>query len=383
MHIPPQQKLSLLLLIALMLSALPAVAQPSTPTEAAPSDPTTFQATAEPREDSFEQGQAVGVTGTVRDDAGQPAADVVTAALIAADGQVLAGPIDVAVSPDGTYEVTFDPAATSGLQIDQASDFRQVVAVVIEGVPADAPAGTPPTRLAIQPVLVTEAPDGLVVTNSFVSSVGWVKPGASYSATVTVANYSTEEQPDASVLIPPTDGMTFTDATTLDGGSASIISGTVSWSTGPIEGATVDGAELTPATRRLVVTAVADTHEQDPQIVWKNLSTTATLTNSDGAFSESTSHGPKVVPQSDAFNSARYGDRPFPVVPVEFYDFRHQPANSGEDLATRHQRSGVRGLDVQPVPGDELRPAVPQRHGPVVSDRHGRVPRRGHPLPRP
>ena len=36
--------------------------------------------------------------------------------------------------------------------------------------------------------------------------------------------------------------------------------------------------------------------------------------------STSTSHGPKVIPPAERFETARYGDRPFPVVPVQYTD---------------------------------------------------------------
>ncbi len=65
--------------------------------------------------------------------------------------------------------------------------------------------------------------------------------------------------------------------------------------------------------------ARADTLAEDPEIVWKNLSTVATLISAAGAQSAG-SHGPKVIPPSGGYESARYGDRPFPVVPVDFAD---------------------------------------------------------------
>ena len=66
----------------------------------------------------------------------------------------------------------------------------------------------------------------------------------------------------------------------------------------------------------------ADTLAQDPQIVWKNISSTATLTSAGGPDATA-SHGPKVIPPSATFDTARYGDRPFPVVPVDYYDRKH------------------------------------------------------------
>lgn len=331
MRRPPTGLFPFLVVSALMLSVLPVVAQPPD----APVPASRFQATAQPAEEVYARGQAITVSGTVTDADGQPVESTLTATLVSPDGTVLDGPVEVVAGPDGAYEVAFPPEATGTLDIGQDTGFRQVVAVVIEGVPSGAAPGTPSTTLAVEGVPVTEAPDGLVVTNSFVSSVGWVKPGDTYSSTITVANYDTDPQPDATVSIPVVDGMTHTGVTPLeDSGPADIApDGTVLWSTGTVAAATVAGDELTPTVKTLIVEAVADSLDEDPRIVWKNVSTTASLINSGGEFSTSTAHGPKVIPPGSNYESARYGDRPFPVVPVDFYDFSHQPENSGDDLA--------------------------------------------------
>src|SRR3954468_14521939 len=105
---------------------------------------------------------------------------------------------------------------------------------------------------------------------------------------------------------PPADGMSFTRVATGDG--ARIDGGRLVWDAGVVPG-TADPTK--PAARTAVVEAKAATLDADPRIVWKNLSTTATSTTA----GTSTSHGPKVIPPSETFDTARYGDRPFPVVP--------------------------------------------------------------------
>lgn len=44
------------------------------------------------------------------------------------------------------------------------------------------------------------------------------------------------------------------------------------------------------------------------------------------------SHGPTVNPPSEAYDTARYGDRPFPVIPVEYRDRSYTAAHTGEQL---------------------------------------------------
>ena len=85
------------------------------------------------------------------------------------------------------------------------------------------------------------------------------------------------------------------------------------------------------ATLTLILESEADTTTEEPTIVWRDLSTTAVL---DTPSTPATvfSHGPKVIPPGETYETARYGDRPFPVVPVSYTDRDYQPTNSGGDL---------------------------------------------------
>ena len=106
--------------------------------------------------------------------------------------------------------------------------------------------------------------------------------------------------------------------------------GSITWTIGSVPAATTAG----PGLKTLVVEGRADTLNQDAQIVWKNLSSTATLSYAGGpAGIGSTSHGPKVIPPKATFDTARYGDRPFPVVPVDYFDRKHEAAHTGDRLA--------------------------------------------------
>ncbi len=93
------------------------------------------------------------------------------------------------------------------------------------------------------------------------------------------------------------------------------------------------GALAAGATRTLVVESAADTTAKDPQVVWKNIASTASASATGlTATAPARSHGPKVIPAdpNGSYDSARFGDRPFPVVPVEFADRKYNggtPAN--------------------------------------------------------
>jgi M6 family metalloprotease-like protein/uncharacterized repeat protein (TIGR01451 family) len=145
-----------------------------------------------------------------------------------------------------------------------------------------------------------------VLENSFVSSKGWVKPGETYPFTVRVRNHTDAPFTDLTVTVSVPDGTTLLGEPSF----------------------TVDVPAGGVATR--VFEARANTLQQDPQVVWKDLSSTATLGDV-----TATSHGPKVIPPSGGYETARYGDRPFPVVPVDFSDRAHGAASSADKLATK------------------------------------------------
>ena len=67
---------------------------------------------------------------------------------------------------------------------------------------------------------MTVPPSTLIVENSFVSAVGWVKPGGTYPFRVFVKNFTETGASGAVVTIPAVDGMVFTNATALAGSGA-------------------------------------------------------------------------------------------------------------------------------------------------------------------
>ncbi len=153
---------------------------------------------------------------------------------------------------------------------------------------------------------------GLVVENSFVSSVGWVKPGQSYPSRIVVSNPTSGTVSGLTVRLPETRGMQWTDARTGTG-TATLSGGVVTWTVPSIVG---------NSSASLVLEAEADTFAEEPTVVWRNISSNATVTV--GAASATLmSRGPKVIPPSGGYETARFGDRPFPVVPVDFADFTH------------------------------------------------------------
>jgi hypothetical protein len=232
---------------------------------------------------------------------------------------------------DGTVTATIPGSATAGVEPDASTSYSEVVALqFVDASYGDAttPDGSPAGEIA-----VGAAPtSGVVLQNTFVSSVGWVKPGDKYPFVLSILNY------DPTPVVGATVTLTAPDATTLidpDGAGGVDVSGnTLTWSPGAVGAAvTPPGGKLTPGKVDIALEATADSYAQDPQIAWKDLSTDATLTTTvPGGTVASRSHGPKVIPKFGGFETARYGDRPFPVVPVDFVGRAHDDAMAPASL---------------------------------------------------
>lgn len=195
-----------------------------------------------------------------------------------------------------------------------------VVPAALSAAPTSAPAA--PAASAAQALAVPskDTVGGLLVENSFVSSVGWVKPGDTYPSRILLTNTGDAAVTGAEVTVTAPVGATFTAAS---GGAVVGDAGrTVTWT----------GDVPATSTRTLVLESQAASTTQLPTIVWRDISSTATVTVGT-ATKDVTSHGPKVIPPGDEFDTARYGDRPFPVVPVAYTDRDYQDSHE-RDLDT-------------------------------------------------
>jgi M6 family metalloprotease-like protein len=199
-----------------------------------------------------------------------------------------------------------------------------VVPVVAVGATAATPQAAAPAlpgaSQAVLPNAVTVG--GLRVENSFVSSTGWVKPGDSYPSRILLKNTGKSAVSTVSVTLPAQRGMLWTGVRSAVG-SPRLANGTVTWAVPSVAaGATIP----------LVLEGRAMTTAEEPTVVWRNISSIATVKVGSGAAQRIASHGPKVIPPSGGYETARYGDRPFPVVPVDYSDFKHK--TSAAELET-------------------------------------------------
>jgi M6 family metalloprotease-like protein len=232
------------------------------------------------------------------------------------------GPITADAAGNAT--ATIPGSLTADLEGDPNAGFEVVAALtVVDATYTDPATGAWAADEAGRTALtLLDSPDRLALRASFVSSVGWVKPGDSFPFRVFVTNAMTTDATNVSVSIPAPPSASFLDATPLNSAeSASVGTSSITWNIGTIPAATEAG----PMVRTLVVTAKAATLAQDAEVVWKDLSSTATLSYSGQPEAiTSTTHGPKVIPPAGNFETARYGDKPFPMVPVEYIDLKRQ-----------------------------------------------------------
>lgn len=217
---------------------------------------------------------------------------------------LLAAPLAVALAAGLTLLAPTAPAATAAPAT----------------APTTAPAAAQPAALGVP----SEVTVGTVrLENSFVSSVGWVKPDQAYPSRMLLTN--TGAATSATVRVTPPRGTTITGAS---GGATVAPDGSVTWTT-TVPAGTVQA----PGRATLVLEQRSDTLATTPTLVWRDLSTRATLTVGGTTSPVATAHGPKVIPPGGSYDTARYGDRPFPIVPVQYTDRTYQADHTGDDLA--------------------------------------------------
>ena len=311
--------------------------------DGAPAGETTFgqnllSATFDEPAETFAPGADVPVSGDIVELANDGPTDTSNAGVPAtftlqvadSDGSPLTAQ-EVTANDDGTFSATIPGSATSAIAAGADTDFKTVL-----GLNAiDAGYQDPDTdnweakNAGSGAVTLVSPPDSLQLENSFVSSVGWVKPEDTYPSRINVSNPTDRAFDNVEVTVTAPAGSTFTNANTGTG-TANPAEKTITWSVGSIPAAGAAG----PTVRSLVIESQAASTVEDPQVVWKDLSSTATMTVGGAATgTPQVSHGPKVIPPSETYDTARYGDRPFPVVPVDYLDRKHQSDNSGDELA--------------------------------------------------
>jgi immune inhibitor A len=297
--------------------------------------------TPKPSGADYAPGEDLPVTGSIYElnsvpDSRTPVAATYELRVVTPTGDVRGpyGPFTANQGAAGQFSQTIPGAATAGL--------TETVDLAVQVVEVEYDDASPPltstgrwaSKIAGATGTTINVPvDVLVLENSFASAVGWVKPGVTYPFRIFVKNFRSNEATNATVTVTPADGMVFTSDLVPNSGTATIDgAGNLVWTIPNVPAAPVNGSTILT----LVGVGEADTTAEDLEIVWKDLSTTATLTYDDGPPGlTSKSHGPRVIPADERFDTARYGDRPFPVVPVDYFDRKHEPNHTGDALSKK------------------------------------------------
>jgi M6 family metalloprotease-like protein len=249
----------------------------------------------------------------------------------------------VTAASDGTFSVAVPGSATASIT-PAPPTYRLVIALVAANATngVSAPNDWHAKVAGDTPVTLQATPTSLTFDYSFVSSLGWVKPGDTFPLTLRLTNNTAGAVAagTVTVTIPPVDGMSFKDPAATAGNGTAVRNpdGSITWTAGAFNAPAPSGV----AGETLIVEGVAKDTTADPTIVWKNLSTTATMHGS-GADQAMTTHGPKVIPLGETFDTARYGDRPFPVVPVDYSDRTHDAAHTGAQVSRVINDPGTAG----------------------------------------
>ena len=150
------------------------------------------------------------------------------------------------------------------------------------------------------------------LTAKFNSAYGWVKPGETYPFFIHYeAGAAGATAATVKVTLPP---------------SAVFVSA----SPAPASGNGSQGAPLTfnlgllvpNAAGRILIHARALGLDEDPEIVWKDISATARLTATVGGLPQPEVVAKTMGPKVTTLTTARYGERPFPVVMVQYQDIK-------------------------------------------------------------
>ena len=318
-----------------------------------------------------DQASISGALYRITDGALQPARAAFAVRVVLADGTVHGTYGPYAADANGSYSVVLPASATAGITARAENDYRTVVAVgIVDAAFVDASTlSYDAQRPAVTGLTVVAAPTVLVVQNKFVSSVGWVKPGESYPFRVFVRNYAAAPASGVSVTIPAAAGCASRWPPVARPGSAGIAGDTVTWTVGPSPGATDAG----PATAgRSSLAKRARRARPGPAGRLEG-----PLDDGDADLRPAArrgldqSHGPKVIPPGGASTppaSATGRSRSSPsTTSTASTSTRATAAPSSRQVVNSPDGPG---LDLQPLPGDVLRPALPARHRAVGGDRH-------------
>ena len=203
---------AVVLLSALLLAARPAAGRGGDEAELGaelrPADPKAAVTPGDPVELT---GEVFELSGGARDLTRTPVPATFSLRTVDAAGDEIGTFGPFTAGPGGRTTATLPAAATAGVDPGASTGYREVVGVqLVDATSADATTAEGGTAGA---VAVGAAPTGPVLENSFVSSVGWVKPGEKYPFTLRVLNYGVTPIAGTTVTLTAPNSTTLTTPT--------------------------------------------------------------------------------------------------------------------------------------------------------------------------
>lgn len=164
--------------------------------------------------------------------------------------------------------------------------------------------------LLVTPVEASETPD---MRARFLSSFGWVRPGDTYPFFIEY-DAGAAGTTDTSVAVTLPASAVFVSAQPAPASGDGRAGSPLVFALGP----------LAPgATGRILVHARAMSLDEDPEIVWKDLSAEARLSAAVAGVPQPVLTSRTMGPKATTLTTARFGERPFPLVMVEYQDVQH------------------------------------------------------------
>jgi M6 family metalloprotease-like protein len=164
---------------------------------------------------------------------------------------------------------------------------------------------TPPP---FAPVANEGASGDLFVQAKVFTNAGWVAPGETYPL---IVKYRAD-----GAVVGATVEVTLHSAAVFVSSTPAAVSGTgasgspLTYAIGPLTAGQTD---------KIIIQARSKGLGEDPEVMWKDISADVVATVTGEAALPLRTHGPKVT----THKSARFGDRPFPVVMVQYQDIKH------------------------------------------------------------
>lgn len=190
-----------------------------------------------------------------------------------------------------------------------SSFVRAMFATLLAGfVAVISAAGEPVVAPPFTPVNNEGTAADLFVQAKVFTNAGWVPPGGAYPL---VIRYRADAAvAGAGIEVTLNEAAVLVSSSPVAAGGDGSVGAPLRFTLGPLAAGEAG---------QIVIEARGKSLDEDPEVMWKDLSADVVVTPVAGDALALRTHGPKVT----TLESARFGDRPFPLVMVQYQDIKH------------------------------------------------------------